>query len=66
MSVSGHMSKTSIKSHSRCVSETEKQEMFYVLPSVVYPSPNLGPENAIAVSTNSHTNTLVKSHLKFR
>lgn len=66
MSVSGHMSKTSIKSHSRCVSETEKQEMFYVLPSAVYLSPKLGPENAVAVSTNSHTNTLVKLHLKFR
>lgn len=31
MSVSGHKSETSIKSYSRCVSETNKQEMLYHL-----------------------------------
>ncbi|XP_061191067.1 uncharacterized protein LOC133198896 [Saccostrea echinata] len=56
MSVSGHKSETSIKSYSRCVSETKKQEMFDVLSSVVYPSPKLGLENPV-VPTNSCTST---------
>lgn len=58
MSVSGHKSETSIKSYSRCVSETKKQEMFNVLSSVVYSSPKLGPEGPVVVSTNACTNSL--------
>lgn len=52
MSVSGRKSETSIKSYSRCVSETKKQGMFDVISSVVYPSPKLGPEDPIVVSKN--------------
>lgn len=57
LSVSEHKSETSIKSYSRCVSETKKQEIFDVLSSVVYPSPKLGPEDPVVVSTNACTNS---------
>ena len=43
MSVSGHTSETSIKSYSRYVSESKKQEVFSVLPSYINPSPQEQP-----------------------
>ena len=48
MSVSGHKSETSIKSYSRCVSESKKQEMLSVLRSCINPHEQLASTIASA------------------